>query len=69
MPPGSTDRFLTAPIRAAGAPRDTYTRYPVRSLPGAYMSYGPLRTLGPLGPSGPSVLSVLLVQLTNIILV
>ena len=51
MPPDSTDRFLTAPVRAA------------RSLPGAYMSPRPSGTLGPPGPPGPSGPSGQLIQL------
>ena len=49
MPPDSTGRFLTAPIRA------------VRSLLGAYILPGPPGTLGPLGPPGPPGPSVQLV--------
>jgi hypothetical protein len=46
-----------------GAPGDTYTQFPVRSLSGAYMSPGPSGTLGTSGPLGPSGLSGLSVQL------
>ena len=67
MPPDSTDRFLTAPVRAARSSRrhlhSVSCQEPARSLPGACMSPGPSGTLGPPGPPGPSGPSGQLVQL------
>ena len=61
MPPDSTGRFLTAPVRAVrSSKKHTHSascQEPVRMLP------GPPKTLGPLGPPGPSGPSVQLVQL------
>ena len=64
MPPDSTDRFLTAPIRAVRSSRrhlhSTSCQEPVRRSPGLYGPHGPLGPpgppgpLGPLGPPGPS---------------
>jgi len=55
IPPDSTDRLLTAPVRAVRISRrhshSASCQEPVR------------RPLGPLGPSGPSGLSGLLVKL------
>ena len=62
MPPDSTGRFLTAPIRAVRSSRrhshSASYQEPVRSLSGACMSPGPPGTSGPPGPPGPSVQSV-----------
>ena len=72
MPPGSTDRFLTAPVRAVRSSRrhlhSVSCQEPVRSLYVARTTgtLGPLGPPGPPGPSGPSGLSglsVLSVQL------
>ena len=67
MPPDSTGRFLTAPVRAVRSFRrhlhSASYQEPVRRPPGplgASEAPGPSR---PLGPSGPSVQSVQLVQL------
>ena len=55
MPPDSTDRFLTAPIRAVRSfKRHLYLVFyqePVRRPPGPL---GPLGAPGPSGLSGPS---------------
>jgi hypothetical protein len=64
MPPDSTDRLLTAPVRAVRiSRRPSYSvscQEPVRSVPGPYGLLGPL---GPLGPPGQLGLLVLLGQL------
>ena len=61
MPPDSTSRFLTAPVRAVRSSRKhshlAFCQEPVRRPP------GPPGALGALGPSGPSGLLVQLVQL------
>jgi len=58
MPPNSTDRFLTAPIRAVRSSRrhshSASCQEPVRRLPGPHGPHGPP---GPPGPPGPLVLS------------
>ena len=64
MPPDSTDRFLTAPIRAIRSSRrhlhlvfcQEPVRRPPRPLgpPGAPRAPGALRPSGPSGPSEPS---------------
>ena len=55
MPPGSTNRFLTVPVRAIRSSRRhlhlVSYQEPVRRLPGPL---GPLGPLGPPGPPGPS---------------
>ena len=61
MPPGSTDRFLTAPVRAARISRRH--SHSVSCQEPARMSPGPLGTSGPPGPPGPSGQSGLSVQL------
>jgi len=54
MPPNSTDRLLTAPVRAARISRrpshSVSCQEPVRRPPGPNRPNGPL---GPPGPSGP----------------
>ena len=64
MPPDSTGRFLTAPIRAVRSSRkhlhSASCQEPVRILPGPLGTLEPLR---PLGPPGPSVQLVQLGQL------
>ena len=64
MPPDSTGRFLTAPVRAVRSSRrylhSASCQEPVRMLP------RPLGTSGPLGPPGPSGLLVQLVQLVQL---
>ena len=71
MPPDSTGRFLTAPVRAVRSSRRhshlASCQEPVRSLSGACMSPGPLGTLGPPGPPGPLGPSVQLVQLGQLV--
>ena len=69
MPPGSTDRFLTAPVRAVRSFRrhlhSVSCQEPVRRL---FRLLGPLGAPGapgPSGPSGPLGLSVQLVQLVQ----
>ena len=56
MPPSSTNRFLTAPVKATRSSRRhlhlVSCQEPIRSLLGAYMSPGPLGTLGLLEPLG-----------------
>ena len=58
MPPGSTDRFLTAPVRAVrSSRRHSYSvscQEPVRRPPGPPGPLGPPGPPGALGPSGPS---------------
>ena len=61
MPPDSTDRFLTAPVRAARSSRRH--SHSVSCQEPARMSPGPSGTLGPLGPPGPPGPSGQLVQL------
>jgi len=66
MPPDSTDRFLTAPVRAARSSRrhshSASCQEPVRRPPGPLGPPGPpglpgpLGQLGPLGQSGPLML-------------
>ena len=70
MPFDSTDRFLTAPVRAVRSSRrhshSASCQEPIRispGPPGTPETLEPPGPSGPLGPSGPSVLSVLLVQL------
>ena len=64
MPSGSTDRFLTAPVRAVRSSRRhlylVSCQEPVRRPPGLP---GPPGAPGPSGPSGPSRLLKPLVQL------
>jgi hypothetical protein len=54
MPPDSTNRLLTAPVRAARISRrhshSVSCQEPVRSVPGPH---GPSGTPGPPGPPGP----------------
>ena len=67
MPPGSTDRFLTAPVRAVRSSRrhshSVSCQEPVRrppgppGPPGAPGPSGPSRPSGPSEPSRPSELS------------
>jgi len=64
MPPNSTNRFLTAPIRAVRSSRrhshSASCQEPVRRSPELYGLYGPYGPLGPPGPPGPPGPSVLL---------
>ena len=64
MPPDSTGRFLTAPVRAVRSFRrhlhSAFCQEPVRRPPGLL---GALGAPGPSGPLGLSVQSVQLVQL------
>ena len=57
MPPDSTDRFLTAPIRAVRSSRRhshlVSCQEPVRRPPGPLGTLGALGALGLSGPSGP----------------
>ena len=62
MPPGSTDRFLTAPVRAVRSSRrhshSVFCQEPVRrppGPPGPPGAPGAPGAPGPLGPSGPPV--------------
>ena len=68
MPPDSTDRFLTAPVRAVRSSRRhlylVFCQEPVRRPPGplgllgalgALGAPGPLGLLGPSGPSEPLI--------------
>ena len=61
MPPGSTDRFLTAPVRAVRSSRrhshSVSCQEPVRRPPGLLGPLGALGAPGAPGPSGPSGLS------------
>ena len=63
MPPDSTDRFLTAPVRAVRSSRrhshSVSCQEPVRRLPGPPGPLGALGAPGAPGPSGPSGLSEL----------
>ena len=56
MPPDSTDRFLTAPVRAVRSSRRhshlVSCQEPVRRPPGPPGPPGPLGPPGPPGPSG-----------------
>ena len=56
MPPSSTGRFLTAPIRAIRSSRRhshlVFCQEPVRRPPGPLGLLGPLGAPGALGPSG-----------------
>ena len=67
MPPDSTGRFLTAPVRAVRSSRRhshlVSCQEPVRRPPGPLGTSG---ASGPLGPSGPSVQSIQLVQLEQL---
>ena len=58
MPPDSTDRFLTAPVRAVRSSRrhshSVSCQEPVRRPPGPPGPLGALGAPGALGPSGPS---------------
>ena len=58
IPPNSTDRFLTAPIRTARISRrhlhSVSCQEPVRRSLGPLGPPGPLGPLGPSGPPGPS---------------
>ena len=58
MPPDSTDRFLTAPVRAVRSFRRhlylVFCQEPVRRPPGPLGPLGAPGALGPLGLSGPS---------------
>ena len=58
MPPGSTDRFLTAPVRAVRSFRRhlhlVSCQEPVRRPPGLLGLLGALGAPGPSGLSGPS---------------
>ena len=66
MPPDSTGRFLTAPVRAVRSFRRhshlASCQEPVRRPPRLLGASG---ALGPSGPSGPSGLLVQLVQLVQ----
>ena len=57
MPPNSTNRLLTAPIRATRISRRhshlVSCQEPIRSVPRLYRPLGTLGPLGPLGPPGP----------------
>ena len=57
MPPNSTDRFLTAPVRAVKSSRRhshlASCQEPVRRPPGPPGLPGPLGPPGPSGPLGP----------------
>jgi len=59
MPPGSTDRILTAPVRTARSFRRhshlVSCQEPVKRSPGPPGAPGPPGPPGPSGPSGPSV--------------
>ena len=61
MPPGSTDRFLIAPVRATRSSRrhshSVFCQEPVRRPPGPPGPPGALGAPGAPGPSGPSGLS------------
>ena len=67
MPPDSTGRFLTAPVRAVRSSRrhshSASCQEPVRRPPGPPEAPGAPGPLGPSGPSGPSVQLIQLVQL------
>jgi hypothetical protein len=66
MPPNSTDRLLTAPVRAARISRrhshSVSCQEPVRSVPGPHRLSGTPGPLGPPGPPGQLGLLVLLGQ-------
>ena len=67
MPPNSTSRFLTAPVRAVRSSRKhlhsaSYQK-PIRRPPRPLGASGAPGLSGLLGPSGPSVQSVQLGQL------
>ena len=57
MPPNSTNRFLTAPVRTARISRrhshSASCQEPIRRSLGPPGPPGPPGPLGPLGPSGP----------------
>ena len=67
MPSGSTDMFLTAPIRAVRSSRRhlhlVFCQEPVRRPPGLLGLLGALGALGALGPLGLSGPSRPLIQL------
>ena len=58
MPPGSTDRFLIAPVRAVRSSRrhshSVFYQEPVRRPPRPLEPPGALGLLGPSGPLEPS---------------
>ena len=58
MPPGSTDRFLIAPVRAVRSSRrhshSVFCQEPVRRPPGPLGPPGAPGAPGAPGPSGPS---------------